>query len=33
MVARWAYQQSLGGHAWIGKGLTETIDAGYLQAI
>lgn len=33
MIARWAYRQSVGGHAWVGKGRTEPIDATYLSAV
>jgi 5-methylcytosine-specific restriction endonuclease McrA len=33
MVARWAYGQAIGGHAWSAKNLMEPIDAGYLQLI
>jgi 5-methylcytosine-specific restriction endonuclease McrA len=31
MIARWAYRQSIGGHAWVSKGLTEIIDASYMD--
>jgi 5-methylcytosine-specific restriction endonuclease McrA len=33
MIARWAYRQSVGGHAWVRKGETEAIDATYLEAV
>jgi 5-methylcytosine-specific restriction endonuclease McrA len=33
MIARWAYQQSIGGHAWVSKGQREPIDATYLEAV
>jgi hypothetical protein len=33
MIARWAYRQSVGGHAWVSKGLTEPIDTTYLEAV
>lgn len=34
MIARWAYRQSIGGHAWVAtKGHTEPIDATYLDAV
>jgi 5-methylcytosine-specific restriction endonuclease McrA len=32
MIARWAYQQSVGGHAWVRKG-TDLIDATYLDSV
>lgn len=33
MIARWAYRQSVGGHAWVSKGLTQPIDTTYLDAV
>ena len=33
MIARWAYRQSVGGHAWVSKGQREAIDATYLDAV
>ncbi len=33
MIAAWAYQQSVGGHAWVGQGQVETIDSTYLSLV
>lgn len=33
MIARWAYRQSIGGHAWVAKGQREPIDATYPDAV
>jgi 5-methylcytosine-specific restriction endonuclease McrA len=33
MIARWAYRQSVGGHAWVSRGETELIDPTYLDSV
>jgi 5-methylcytosine-specific restriction endonuclease McrA len=33
MIAQWAYDQSVGGHAWIRKKQTEPIDSSYASAV
>ena len=33
MIARWAYGQSVGGHAWVSKGKMEPIDGSYADAL
>jgi 5-methylcytosine-specific restriction endonuclease McrA len=33
MVARWAYRQSIGGHAWVSRGQSAPIDSTYLEVV